>query len=167
MNKIEIKSFNECDWEQYRHIRLKALADSPKAFGSTLVEELKLSPEDWKTRLHPLNGNSVLPLCAVKDDLHVGLAIGLIRRDDFKTGYIYQMWVSKNYRGNGVGKKLLERIIVWSQENDIEKLILDVEVGNAAPIGLYSSFGFVASQELIPLRDGSNLMTQQMILDII
>lgn len=166
MSQIEIMCFAKCDWKQYRYLRLEALKDSPDAFGSSLTEELKLSPENWKARLAPVNGNVVLPLFAVKNDLHIGLAFGIIRSDNCKTGYVYQMWVAKNFRGNGVGKKLLERIIVWSQEQDLERLILEVEIGNAIPIGLYSSFGFVASQERIPLRDNSNLMTQRMILNI-
>ena len=47
------------DWQQWRLLRLKALADAPAAFGSGLSEWIDATDERWRSRVRdvPLNLN--------------------------------------------------------------------------------------------------------------
>ena len=54
----DVQSVGPEDWAAVREIRLRALADSPSAFASTLDREEAMAECDWRARLE--NGNSWL-----------------------------------------------------------------------------------------------------------
>jgi ribosomal protein S18 acetylase RimI-like enzyme len=41
-----------------------------------------------------------------------------------------------------VGRALVSTLLHWAQNNDAKRVFLQVEVNNAAAIGLYNSLGF-------------------------
>src|SRR5882724_11016768 len=93
----------------HRDLRLRALADSPDAFGSTLAQEGVRPDTDWAHRLASSADARVnLPLVAEMRGELVGLAWGRIDMSDPDVAALYQMWVAPTYRGRGVGRKLLE-----------------------------------------------------------
>jgi RimJ/RimL family protein N-acetyltransferase len=47
------------------------------------------------------------------------------------------------YRGQGVGRALLEECVVWAKAHKVSKLSLEVFSSNRRAIALYRSFGFV------------------------
>ncbi|WP_068984659.1 MULTISPECIES: GNAT family N-acetyltransferase [Lysinibacillus] len=56
----------------------------------------------------------------------------------------FGMMVLKEYRGLGIGKLLLEKIITWAEHNPyIEKISLGVFSTNERAIALYKKMGFV------------------------
>ena len=61
------------DWRRVRAVRLRALADAPDAFGTTLCEDEALPPETWRERL----GSSVAAtFLACGQDADLGLVVG-------------------------------------------------------------------------------------------
>lgn len=142
MDTFDVIEFGENEWALYKRIRLQSLVESPDAFSSNYTSEVALSSNDWKARLQSYNGRKVLPLWVLKDNIHVALAITVINRDDRATGCIYQMWVSKEYRGHGISKLLLDRILSWASANGLRKLALEVAKNNYTAFAVYSSFGF-------------------------
>ncbi|HEX2229661.1 MAG TPA: GNAT family N-acetyltransferase, partial [Candidatus Binatia bacterium] len=46
-----IRTFAPHEWETYRDLRLRALADSPDAFGGTLAVEKRRRDTEWANRL--------------------------------------------------------------------------------------------------------------------
>jgi hypothetical protein len=42
-----IRRFDRDEWPTYRAVRLRALGDSPDAFGSTLAREEALTDAEW------------------------------------------------------------------------------------------------------------------------
>src|SRR4030067_246818 len=90
-----IRPFESHEWRTYKDLRLRALADSPDAFGSTLAAEQDSSDLDWSSRLASGAGSGLdLPLVAEVDGEPVGLAWGRIDRSDPGLAYLYQRWVA-------------------------------------------------------------------------
>jgi Acetyltransferase (GNAT) family len=95
-----IRKFAADEWRRYRDLRLRARADSPDAFGSTLAAEAGYPDAEWARRLAasadvPVN----LPLVAEMRGELVGLAWGRIVTSAPDVAALYQMWVAPAYRG--------------------------------------------------------------------
>ena len=55
---------------------------------------------------------------------------------------IHNIVVSPEYRGKGLSKLLMDRMILAAKESGAEKIFLEVREGNAVAIGLYKRYGF-------------------------
>lgn len=58
-------------------------------------------------------------------------------------GEIQRIAVFPDYRRLGVGRKLMEAMILFSSEQGAGDVALEVRAGNVAAINLYKSYGFV------------------------
>ena len=63
-----------------------------------------------------------------------------------KHGYIYDIFVKEEYRGKGIGKKLLEKAESYCRGKRYSRVLLMVSVNNVGAIKLYSETGFKAEQ---------------------
>ena len=57
-------------------------------------------------------------------------------------GDIGNVTVSESLRGQGIGKAMLETLLLWGREIGIENYTLEVRAGNRAAISLYEKLGF-------------------------
>ena len=62
----------------------------------------------------------------------------------FNEGHITNVAVHSDYRGEGIGKKLLEYGLSQALENGIDAVTLEVRPSNRVAIELYTNFGFEA-----------------------
>ncbi|MFT4573241.1 GNAT family N-acetyltransferase [Marinomonas primoryensis] len=60
-------------------------------------------------------------------------------------GYLGFMYVVPQCRGQGLNKKLLEKLIVWGQERGIRDFYLEVYTQNNVAIKAYEKVGFTSS----------------------
>ncbi|MCB0103598.1 MAG: GNAT family N-acetyltransferase [Anaerolineales bacterium] len=60
-------------------------------------------------------------------------------------GYIEDLAVNPEYRGMGVGRKLLERGIQWARETSHPGVMLETQNDNVPACTLYASCGFILS----------------------
>ena len=125
------------DWERVRPVRLRALADTPDAFGSTLAREEAFGETDWRERLNGDDRITFLATTTAGDD--VGL-IGSAPYDGHAG--LFSMWVAPEARGAGVGGALVDAVVAWAESQGHAKVLLDVGDNNAPAIALYASKGF-------------------------
>lgn len=57
--------------------------------------------------------------------------------------YVEDLVVNPEYRGLGIGRRLLERGIHWARENDFPGVMLETQDDNVPACTLYQSCGFV------------------------
>ena len=158
-----IRTLATGDWRLYRDLRLRALADSPDAFGSTLAAEAGRPDAEWARRLASSADPRVsLPLVAELDGELIGLAWGRIDASAPDVAALYQMWVAPTHRGRGVGQKLLEAVFAWGSAQNAASLELGVTRGDSPARRLYERAGFKPLGEPQPLRPGSTLLAQPM-----
>ena len=100
-----IRPLSADEWRVYKDLRLRALADSPDAFGRTLAEETGRTDAEWARQLASNDDSPVnLPLVAEVRGDPIGLAWGRIDTSDPEVAALYQMWVAPNRRGAGAGE---------------------------------------------------------------
>jgi len=146
------------DWAAWREIRLRALRDSPSAFGSTYDRERVFCEQLWRARLEDPDSVSVL---ATRDGRAVGIGGGFPDRPGFL--HVVAMWVAPLQRGRGIGHLVL-RVLEEEAERRGLRLHLDVATGNDVARRSYERYGFLATGETRPLREGSPDLVQRMVL---
>lgn len=138
---VEIRRLPPDRWEDYRRLRLEALERDPRAFGSSSEDEARFSEEEWRKRI--LN-----TLFATSGERLVGM-LACIFNEEVKTrhvAYIAGFYVTRKYRGKGVGKLLLEEgLAVASKRKGTVKVKLAVNPEQEAAVRLYRSVGFVVT----------------------
>lgn len=103
------------------------------AWSKNLIEDLLTSPYDEAWVLE--NGNE-----EKKSEI-----VGYINpRFLAGEGELMRIAVKPSYRGRGLSKKLMDRMMQSAAENAAEDLTLEVRAGNKAAIGLYQSYGFTS-----------------------
>jgi ribosomal protein S18 acetylase RimI-like enzyme len=161
--RLVIRPFGADEWPRYREVRLRAMRDSPDAYGSLLALEAALSDNEWAERLAcGVHSASELPLIAECEGAPCGLAWVRLDDDAPDTAHLYQMWVAHDQRRRGVGRALVEAAAAWARVMGAQQLELDVMSNNEAAVRLYEGAGFVTYGERRPLRPGSTLEAQGM-----
>jgi GNAT superfamily N-acetyltransferase len=157
---VTVRQTTEDDWKAWRDLRLRALQDTPTAFGSTYDREATFTEDDWKDRLRNPESASLL---AFVDDVAVGMGGGF--RDLPGWLHVVAMWTDPSWRGHGAGRAVLEHLKSWSAAQGL-RVHLDVETSNQGARRLYERAGFVATGETRPLRDGSSYRVERMVLPV-
>lgn len=153
----EIVLAGDADWERLRAIRLRALADAPDAFGSTLERERAHARKDWLGWIRGWGEATNAVFAALGEGGWIGLAVGSHPPGD-PVAHLYAMWVEPRHRGEGVGRALVERVAAWALERGAAELELGVTDANAPAEALYRTAGFVETGVSEPLREGSDLI---------
>lgn len=146
------------DWRLWREIRLRALQDSPDAFGSTYAREVRFIEADWRCRLEDPDAVSVLALDGTRP---VGMGAGYSDLPGWL--HVVAMWVAPSERGRGVGQSLLHAIHSRADARGL-RLHLDVSTANPRARRVYERYGFRVTGETRPIRTGSSDLVERMVL---
>lgn len=162
-----IRAIHPDEWPTYRALRLRALQDSPDAFGSTYEVELARSNEVWASRMAAAatSGRDRAMFAAVGENV-CGLAWCKVSASEPGFADLFQMWVQPDCRGQGIGAALLQEAIAYASHAGASTLRLGVAVAESPAMRLYRSFGFRPVGMAEPLRKGSAVTAQNMHLQL-
>jgi RimJ/RimL family protein N-acetyltransferase len=146
---VVVRPLVTTDAGAYRALRLRGLGEHPEAFTSDAEEEAT-RPLAWtERRIGPKDDaphDVVLGAFA-----HDGALVGVVgmdvdpRRKVRHIGHVFGMYVASQWRGHGVGARLLDALVERVRATAaLEQLTLSVTAGNAAAQNLYERAGFVA-----------------------
>lgn len=158
-----VRRFGSDEWRSYRDLRLRALYESPDAFGSTFSHESERTDDDWQSRLGSgATSPRDLPLIAESEGKAVGLAWARIDESQPDVAHLYQVWVAPSYRRIGIGAALLASAIDWARSVGARSIALGVTCGDNPALHLYRRAGFAPAGDPKPLRPGSAVLSQPM-----
>ncbi len=152
-----------------RALRLRALADAPLAFGSTLTREASFTDDVWQERARRgASGTEGVTFVAELDTRWVGIATGLPEDPDMPDDprpALVGMFVGPEARGRGIGAALVSAVVGWARQRRAEGLCLWVTATNTPAIALYARCGFRDSGARRPLSHSPALEMLRMIRD--
>ncbi|MDB4957736.1 MAG: dihydropteroate synthase [Myxococcales bacterium] len=146
------------EWRVWRDLRLRALADSPDAFGEALASAQLKDDASWVawTARHP----SRVHLLAEHDGVPVGIAVIAI---EGLRANLYAMWVSPEARGVGLGRALVDAALGWARARAVLEVGLRVSERQPKARRLYLAAGFADTGVRSRLRDGSELTSDVLV----
>jgi GNAT superfamily N-acetyltransferase len=146
-----------------RALRLRALADAPLAFGSTLAREETFPESVWHERAASgARGGDRITLVAEHDGQWIGIATGLARDPDDTD----DPRPAPEARQRGVGRALVEAVVAWARQRQAAALGLWVTSVNAPAIALYTACGFRRTGETKPLAHTPSVSEWRMVRDL-
>lgn len=149
---------------ELKTVRLRALQDTPSAFGSTYAEEALLSEADWLNRATSWNnGSSSTCFIAMDNQAPCGMIAGYLDTHDPPRPNVAAMWVAPEYRRTGLGSLLMNEVVQWAQLGGTGELRLMVTSGNTAAIRFYERCGFSLTGNTKPYANDLSLFECEMI----
>lgn len=125
------------DWAAFRRVRLRALADTPQFFGSTLAEAQARTEGDWRRML-----TDRAQFLAESAGAPLGTVGGMPDRDRGGV-HLISMWVASRSRGMGVSDRLVRAVLDWAVAGGHRVVRLEVAESNTFAQRLYLRNGFV------------------------
>lgn len=167
MNTIKIVEIKSDQVEQYKKFLNFGLINDEENFRITPNDDLNaLFPTEDKLDSFTLGAYSNNELAGVVSFTREGRNREKLRHK----GILFRMYVSKDFRGQGIAKKLIEKLIERvKQISDIEQINLTVIANNDKAKKLYEKFGFVTfgSENKAIKWKGKYFTEDQMVLQLI
>jgi ribosomal protein S18 acetylase RimI-like enzyme len=126
----------------FKDARLRALCDTPLAFGSTYARESQLPDGEWLNRAAQWNGANKILFLAMDQAEPCGIAGGHFHQDDPACAQLISMWVAPTHRQRGLGRRLVNEVLAWARSRGARTLLLLVTSTNETAIFFYQHLGF-------------------------
>jgi ribosomal protein S18 acetylase RimI-like enzyme len=162
---IEIEPITEASVTLFKSIRLRALLDSPGAFGSTYAWESQLTEAGWMERIGRWSNGRGIGYLAMDQGTPCGIA-GCLLNEDPTGAQLISMWVAPAHRKFGVGRILVEQILGWARSRGAHRLQLSVTSRNESAILFYTRLGFAFTGKAIPYPNNPTEIEREMELVI-
>lgn len=142
------------EWEIYRDLRLRALADAPDSFRTLYEERVEAPESEWRESFERVLADDHMVTFFAETDEPVGISFARVADGQLQ---IFAMWVDPDARSLGLGRALLDAAFLWGKVRGARSARLAVTIGNDAGEHLYAKAGFEPTGETEPLREGSEL----------
>lgn len=135
MPTARITRLTESDWEQFAHLRLRALADAFGTSDEQYLAESRMTPAHWRQRLR-----EHVQFVVFVTDRPVGLIAAHL--EDPGAVYLYSLWLDRRVRGRGLGRQLVGAALDWARRVGARVVTLRMARDNTVARAVYQSFGF-------------------------
>ena len=165
---MEIRRIRADEGLRLKALRLRALADSPMAFGSTLAREQAYPDALWHERAAVgAAGDRVVTIVAERDNHLLGMAIGFLPESpDAPDPTMVGVFVDAAVRRQGVGAVLVEKVIDWVRARGSARLLIWITDGNEPALALYRRAGFRPTGVTRPSAHTPDLAEFEMLLEL-
>ena len=167
---MEIRRLGSADAAVFREIRLRALAEAPYAFGSSLADEGANGPDFWQGRVDESAAARKGAIFAAfgERDQTAAMAGGFFPQLGDEEAVLWGMWVAPEVRRGGLGRELVEAVSDWARSSGARRLRLCVsETERSRPAAaLYGALGFSEVGEREPLPSDPTITTVTMAKDL-
>jgi ribosomal protein S18 acetylase RimI-like enzyme len=150
----------------FKAVRLRALQDTPLAFGSTYAQELQLTDQDWLNRTLRWNGERGVGFLALDDGAPSGIAGSFLNNNDPTQAQLISMWTAPTHRQRGIGRLLVNEILNWARARQARTLVLMVTSINQPAILFYERLGFTRTGRTEPYPNDPAILEYEMSLPI-
>lgn len=140
---LPVRRLVPADAAAFQGLRLRALAECPTAFASSLAEEVDAAPGAVAQRLAPAPDAAVLGafdaatlvgVVGVKREYHLKLA---------HKAFLWGMYVAPEHRRRRAGRLLVDAALAQAHRmQGVVRVNLGVNAANVAAIALYERAGF-------------------------
>ena len=135
-----------------RELRLRALRESPGAFGSWYGREVELDGSHWDAMAAASEvARTEIVFVAEEDDAWLGMAGGYLLEGDPEGAGLWGMWVAPEARRRNIATHLADSVAAWARARKALRLDLSVTDRAEAALALYERLGFVPTGEREPL----------------
>jgi ribosomal protein S18 acetylase RimI-like enzyme len=146
----------------FKAVRLRALQDTPSAFGSTYAEEAQLTDADWIKRAVRWNGEQGIGFLAIDSGAACGIAGSLLNDKDATRAHLISMWTAPTHRQRGIGRLLVDEVLRWARLRRVRTLQLMVVSNNEPAILFYQRLGFTRTGRTEPYPNDPALTEYEM-----
>ena len=136
---------------------IESLKDLTKELVESLNQDFEPKRFDWgiRRRLYdPLQRHGILIAKDQETGKVIGMIIAELRIDPFglSEGYIKQLFLKKDYRGEGTGEQLLDKALEHLRKIKVEKIKVNVRDEAVAAAKLYRKLKFKKVYEVLELE---------------
>jgi ribosomal protein S18 acetylase RimI-like enzyme len=147
----------------FKEVRLRALLDTPSAFGSTYANECQLSDADWVKRAIRWNGETGMGFVAMDGDIACSIAGSMLDQEDANRAHLQSMWTAPTHRRQGIGGRLVNELVGWARQRRVRVLQLMVTSNNEPAILFYKQLGFLQTGRTEPYPNDPSLVEYEMV----
>ena len=146
----------------FKAVRLRALQDTPSAFGSTHAKESRFPDSEWVKRAGNMNGERSVGFIAMDSGAACGIAACFLDQNDPTQAHLVSMWTAPTHRQQRVGRLLVNEIFAWARERSVRTLRLMVTSNNETAIKFYERLGFSRTGRTEPYPNDPAVIEHEM-----
>lgn len=146
----------------FKVVRLRALQDSPFAFGSTYARESEFTDDEWLRRAENWNGVSGAGFLAMDENEACGIVGSFLDEKDPSQARLVSMWTAPAYRRLGVGALLVTTAENWARGAGAKTMSLMVTSHNPSAQLFYERLGFILTGATEPWPNDPSFFEHEM-----
>ena len=140
---VDVRRIQAPEWRALRSLRLEALQDSPRSYGSTYAHEATLSDREWQERAaEGADGRESVAVAALAGGRWVGMARGYL---ESPSAHLIAVYVTPEWRRRGIAHAVSQAVVGWARERGACEILLSVSDWNQGARSVYEALGFVAN----------------------